>query len=394
MTKTVAVNVFKGLHNTADPLQLGNSYLTQADNLDISEHGRLSTRDGFYPVRSGSFSGAFNTRDFSRAYFIDSGVLLERSAIDGSYTPLLSGLSDAPMHWAEINRQVYFNNGIDSGVINENGSILPMKWDAPTPPDLSAGSGALPAGLYRVCCSYLLNDGRETGTGDVSEIQLSEGSSLLMAQIAQVDGAQTLVYLAPANSTVFQLAFVANGPSGVWASPPELLGSELRYHALNSLPDSASNLAFFQNKLRAMQALPSDGQTIIWSSQPNAWHLWDYADYIAVPGVGVWIAEHPKALIIATTTEIYAYDGDSLTRLATWGSVPGQSVVVDDNGDLIFWTTRGVCSALPFETLTEQVSLIPGSTASACLIRKDGGKKYVVSLRKGGQPFNARNPII
>ena len=183
---------FKGLNNVSDPLRLGLSWLVGADNVNITDTGAIEKRNGYAQAQTGSFTGAYTTLDFQRMYLVDNGIL---RTFEGAV--LKTGLSAAPMHWAEINDQVFFNNGTDRGVILPDNTVLDWAWAVPAAPNVAPGTGTLPAGAYQVRCSYVLADGRETGTGDSAEITMSGTQSLTISDIPHIAGAVTKVYIAP-----------------------------------------------------------------------------------------------------------------------------------------------------------------------------------------------------
>lgn len=109
---------FRGLNNVSDPLRLDMSWLVQADNVNISNTGGISKREGYVLHRSGTFKSAFSTIDFKRMYLATASDI---QTFDGVVIQALS--SSAPLYWAEVNRDVYFNNGTDSGVIHPDHSV-------------------------------------------------------------------------------------------------------------------------------------------------------------------------------------------------------------------------------------------------------------------------------
>lgn len=296
------IKTFKGLNNVADPLRLGMNWLVTADNVNVTDTGGLEKREGYALTRAGAFRSVFVTRDFSRMYLATT-TGIQTFAGEVIYTLT----STEPMHWAEVNEYVYFNNGVDSGVIAPDNSISLWR-DAP----VSEGAGF---------------------KGDDGEVQ------------------------------------------------PVLYGT---------LPLGTSVIQFWGGRMYAAQYFPSENQTVVWASEPMGFHLFNLdSGFFMLPGQVLMLAPHDKALVVGTDAAIYSYDGQKLAPLAEYGVVPGPHWSVDGER-IIFWTARGVCSALPFTNLTEQsVSVAPGVRAGGCVIRSGGQKRYVAVLQQGGSAFNS-----
>lgn len=109
---------FKGLNNVTDPMRLDMAWLTQADNVHVTDTGALTKRDGYALARSGDFRSAYSTLDHSRLYLATANQIQTH---DGRAVYSLT--SDAPLYWAEVNGNVYFNNGADSGVIGPDHEV-------------------------------------------------------------------------------------------------------------------------------------------------------------------------------------------------------------------------------------------------------------------------------
>lgn len=375
---------FKGLNNTSDALRMGLGWLSTADNVNVTNTGALSKRAGYIQAKIGEFRSAFTTFDFNRFYAV---VGLTLTDYDGVVIDTLSVLD--PMFWTEINDHVFFNNGTDSGVIHPDNSVLMWRWATPTAPTVAAVTGSLPAGTYQVRCTYLLDDGRETGTGDAAEITLTDGQALQISNIPIGLGTQTNVYIAPANSDVYQLYATTRATALTFNTSPDTLGRDLLNAFLDPLPQDTSVTCAWKGRVYAAQYMPSEGQTAIWFSEPLAFHLFNLnSNFILVPGQVHMLAAHDEALLIGTSDRVYAYRGDKLEQLAAYGVLPGWHDDRDD-GTVYFWTTRGVCSALPFTNLTErQVSVAPGVRAGGCLVRDGGQKRYLAVIQQGGSAFN------
>ncbi len=384
------VKSFSGLNNISDPLRLGLGWLAQADNVDSTDTGALTKRAGYARTLVGALTAAYATEDFARLYVVDGGTL---KVMQGATALALKTLaSPAPMYWAEINNQVFYNNGIDRGVILPDNSVLAWDWPTPGAPRVAAVTGSLPAGLYQVRCTFTLPDGRETGAGDSAEIMLAEGQALQISGIPLITGNYTNVYIAPANSTVYQRAYMLLTTTAfVWNDSPDALGQDLPTALLDPLPLGAEIIQSWKGRMYAAQYLPSEDQTVVWSSEPLGFHLFNLNNsFFMVPGKVLMLAAHAEALLVGTDQRIYSYTGEKLDQLAPYGVVPGQHWSKDDDR-ILFWSSRGLCAALPFLNLTEtQVSVAPGLSAGGIVVRDKGQKRYVVALQRGGPPaFNS-----
>jgi uncharacterized surface protein with fasciclin (FAS1) repeats len=136
--------------------------------------------------------------------------------------------------------------------------------------------------------------------------------------------------------------------------------------------------------------MPEVDQTAIWFSQPLGFHLFALSsDFFMVQGEVTMLAPTESALIVGSTNSVYSYNAEGLSKIADYGVVPGQHWSKDDNR-ILFWTTRGVCSALPFTNLTEKnVSVAPGVRAGGCLVRTGGQKRYLSVIQQGDSAFNS-----
>lgn len=387
------ITQFFGLNNASDPLRLGLGWLALADNVDVTNTGSLVRRAGYERLATAALSGAFATRDGARMYVV-SDTMMFRADEAGTLLPILPLTSAERMHWAEVNKQVFFNNGTDRGIFTAGGDLRPWAWDVPDVPRLTAQTGSLPAGLYMACCTFVLADGRETGAGPASIIALSDGAALGVFDVPQSPGCTTRLYIAPADSTVFQLAASACPASFTWNHSPDELGVELSSQFNNPLPNGADVIQHWRGRMYAAQYMPAQSQTVVWMSDPMAFHLFDLdSGFFLVPGRVHALAPVPDALLVGTDAEIYAYTEDAMTLLAPYGVPPGEAWAFadDDANGVLLWTKRGVCSALPFKNITQDyVSVAPGVQAGAALVRTGGEKRFVATLKAGDSAFNPR----
>jgi hypothetical protein len=379
------IKAFKGLNSVSDPMRLDMSWLVQADNINITDTGGIAKRSGYALSRAGGFASAYSTLDFSRIYLATAANIQDFA---GKIIAALS--STAPMSWCEVNKQVFFSNGTDSGVIMPDDTVLPWAWPTPSAPAVTAVTGSLPVGVYQVRCTYVLDDGRETGTGGAAEITLTEGQALQISATPSVAGARTNIYIAPANSEVFQLFANTRATALTFNTSPDTLGRDLLNAFLDPLPPGTDVIQAWRGRVYAAQYMAPEDQTVLWFTEALGFHLFNLnSNFIIVPGHVHMLAPHDSALLIGTESRVYAYDGTKLDQMADYGVIPGQHWSRDGER-LLFWTLRGLCAALPFTNLTEkQVSVAPGVRAGGCVIRTGGQKRYLSVIQQGGSAFNS-----
>lgn len=385
-TSKQPVTAFKGLNNVTDPIRLSMDSLVQADNVDLTNNAGLIRCSGFTKrTTNTAISGAYATKDMKRLFVIDSGELRQMNT-DLTYTVLLTGLSANQTWFEEINGVVYYANGVDYGVI-EGPSVRP--WginEPPIAPNLSFTSGNLPQGTYQVCCTFVDSRNLESGNSDIAVLRGS--GQLNIDGIPQRAGYTTNVYATLHDGTVFYLLKRAAGVSATYSTEANL-GTEIPFWG-TSVP-RGTVIAYFQGQLYIAESFPQYDSTAIWCSLPLRYHHFDYSgEGIVVPGTVLMMKASEDTLIIGTERQIFAWDGDKLTELADYGVVPGRHASKLGT-KLYFWSLRGLCSAMPFENMSEDtLSVAPGASAGATVIEKDGMRRYVVALRKDGSAYNRR----
>jgi hypothetical protein len=386
-TTKQAVSGFKGLNNVADPLRLSLDWAVQADNVDITQTNALARCEGYTRATTNvAITGAYSTKDFSRLYVIDSGELREMSPNLATYKVLKTGLTAAPVWFDEVNSQVFYTSGTDFGLLTPQGWL---PWGVPSPTTTPTGTwtgGALPQGLYQVVCTFVNAQGVESGNGPLMTM---EGSGQInLTDIPQLADHTTNVYVTRQNGTVLFLLDEGAGTSTTYNTDGGL-GREIPYWGTD-VP-RGSIVAYFGGQLFCAEPYPQHDYTAIWNSLPLQFHHFDYAtEGIAVPGIVQMMKACEKGLVIGTDDKIFLYDGEKLEQLADYGVVYGWHGSTHED-KLFFWTLRGLCSAMPFQNLTEQnVSVAPGSSAGGMVLEKDGMRRYVVALRTGGESYNRR----
>ena len=386
------VSAWKGLNNVGEYTRTGIEWLAVADNVDVTDTGRIETREGFTRRIAQPMTGGFSTRDHQRSYVVSPGWV-SRVTPDLQLRQIAPLAGTQRMHWAQVNGDVYFSNGVDYGRISEDDAFSPWTLGTPGPVALSAVRGNSTPGTYQVACTYATADGRESGAGPAQTITLTDGQAIAVSGIAQKAGASARVYVTPANSSVFGLAGVTTATTMTVSADPNTLGEALLTQFIGDVPQGCTVLCYFKGSMYASMYMPNLDASAIWYSRPMQPHLFDQAeDYLMVPGEVRAMADAGEALVIGTSLALHAYNGEGLTELAPYGMPAGWPSTIDpDTKKVLLWTDRGICRALPFENLTQStVSVPPGMQAGLSLVQRDGQKRLIATLVSGGNSFNQR----
>lgn len=384
---------FRGLNNVSDGLDLGLSWQRTADDVDVTNTGRIQRRRGYLRrVTQAANSGAYATLDEQRAFVVDNGVLKSVNP-DLTVTTLESGLSTDPMYFDEWAGVVFCTNGTDYRTIQPNNRV--KKWGVPAAPvpRVFLGTGVLPEGLYRVCSTLVDADGIEGSNSDVAVVQVATDKSILI-EVSAVAGYTTNVYVTAADGATYYLLAASVVGSVVYSCAPDRLGAELRFW-FTDVPRGGMP-CMHAGRAHLAEYFPDQDQSLILFSKPLAFHTFDIGqDAFAVPGRALMLkpagSSAPDTLIIGTDRAVYAWNGAALALLAAYGVVPGHHDALKDGRQRYFWTERGLCRAMPFQNLSDRVlSVDPGAFCGATVIERDGNVRYLVALQRGGHAYNAQ----
>lgn len=199
----------KGMNNRASEFDLPEKTLRDAYNVDITNNGRARRRRGSTLIETGS--GRHSVFAYGSHFLFVRGDQL-RYGLPPSAVALRQGLTlGEPMYYTVVNEEIYFSNGIITGKIQADGSLVP--WGVLTPissPVVSAtGAGALQAGRYQVAVVHVSPTGEESGARAPAVVDVGDGGGIQVLALPQsVDGYATTirVYRSQANGEVLYWA--------------------------------------------------------------------------------------------------------------------------------------------------------------------------------------------
>jgi len=366
--------------------------LTQADNIDIDDRQRIRRRrDSRKVIDMPGLTAAWATPDESRLFLVISGTLYEVSGSALGLIALANNLSDNETHWATDGERVYVSN--ESGdLVIDGGEAYSMAIPIPIPPLISIVSGNLPAGRYLATMALEDPRGRQ---GPACEI---------VAITALSDGAGLQFYLPDIPAGYTPRYFVSRMNDDALRHAAQVvhdidqLGAVMEEQQYDGqVPPAGGPIAWSGGRLWKGIDGMSDGTGMVVASDPYWPHIFHFGTYdFITPGKVTALADMERAgLLVGTDRRILVNSLDEgLNELADYGVIPGQSLAFDDNGVVYFWTTRGLCRALPFENLTDsRVSVPPGDRCAVGIVRSCGFERVVTLTRVRASKANeADNP--
>jgi hypothetical protein len=204
--------------------------------------------------------------------------------------------------------------------------------------------------------------------------------------------AGTNIYLTLPDGTEYRQAATTTAP--VTTVTPTQRAELLLSMGTQGMPPGIEMISYFGGQFYGTVYMAQQDQTVLWCSDPLAYHLWrpDTEGFL-LPGRVAMLKNHAeKGLVLGTTQRCYFYDGDKLDAIADYGVVPGEAGDVDGEGMVYFWTERGICKAMPFANMTEaKVSMPPGQLARSKLLYLGGIMQFVTLTEGTSQAFNQRS---
>jgi hypothetical protein len=389
---------FSGVVNTRSRKDTGLSALVNATNVYVSDTKKVTRRDGYSIYRSGNVQSAYGCGD--NLYIVDNGSLY-RSRSTTQNDLIASGFTGSRYEWDDTNGDAYFANGIEAGILRGD-QLLPWRLTLPAVSSVAVVSTReLPGTVlnvgktytnatFRVCATYETSDGRESAPSEIVEIVSSPLTSLLRVSVPTAY-ARTNIYCTEADGTNFRLVATTTGTTVTFN--PLVGGRELTTLHKSSLPAGVTHVAIARAVCFVAQYLPEQDVSVVWMSEPLAFHLWDEADgFFVVKGEVGLLLSNNGGLLVGTTDAVYQYNLDGeLKELCDYGVVPGSAGDTDAEGMAYFWTVRGICKAMPFENLTENdVSMPAGLRVASKYVYVNGMQQFITVAQGGGDSFNAR----
>lgn len=191
--------------------------LRVADNVDISKDGKPQRRDGYEQIQTSTTNHSLYCDGWPFGFQVRDGSLCTVTE-DGSYTPIVTGLS----LWDQLtyvtwNDRVYWSNGSRNGEVRLDGDIYPLGVEMPPPPVVQAvAGGGLFEGEYQVTLTWQRANGEEGGAPEGVLVFVDANGGIRVSDIptpADTSLVRANIYVTQANGDIFYRS--ASVPRGV-----------------------------------------------------------------------------------------------------------------------------------------------------------------------------------
>jgi len=399
--KTVPISFAKGLANRQAETKLPPGYARAAVNVDISNDGVVSRREGYtlFAALPGAHS-LWSHPGFMYA-LVAAGDKLYSLTAEGVLEQAASGLSGGDVHYCMTPIGVYWSDGNVCGKVTLAGDA--RAWGVETPSNIAVAAlsaGGMDAGAYSVSATFVNSDGEEGGATALKSVDVLAGGGITVSVPTAVDFnvTEVRVYVTTANGQELQYAgSVVPGSTYMVVATPR--GRRLDTNFMRPVPPMR------YPQLKHGRLIGAVDRRLVWS-EPMRYGLYRYAtNFASLPATITMVAAADATaflMYIGTDARAYKFEGESLeqatlTVLAHIGVVPGSMAMVSPDALAIegvttwspVWVdktgvpTAGVQgTAVPLHT---KFAYPQFAAMAATFFQKDGDSRYIAAGR-GSRP--------
>lgn len=398
------IKQFKGINNVTPAERLESGELRDAVNVDIDHTGKVSRRKGYRYVWAEDCHSLWS--DSKNYCLFRSGDALKRlTRVNGAWAvaTLRSGLEiRRKMAFFQQNKEVYFSDGVVTGVIQADNVI--REWGITVPSGMltldTDPVGLLPAGSYQVTSTFLTADGRESGAERGSQITLTADGGIRVSNMQPPASSGIVtrrVYVTTTNSDIFYLA--GSIPVSDTSVVITTTGTGVKLRTQFMTPAPAGTIVSSYNA----RMIIVSGDTV-WYSEPFA-HEWfmKYRNYLMFAGqITMFVVVGEGAYVSADRT--YFLSGDSPEKFTVVPvtdsvAIAGTAVVANAQdlkmegveGLVALWTSDdgmfvGTSTGKVINVTKGKVAFDSSEEGTALLKERGGLNQYVSLLREADQP--------
>jgi hypothetical protein len=376
------------LRNTVSEERQPLGALTHADNILIDNSGTIIRRKGNVKIASGEISSSYGTRDNSAIYIVDDGSVY---LFDGvTFTLICDGIGTETARWCEESSSLVFLKSEQRFIGIANG-IDVIELDIPVVSDstVELKVGKLPKMKIGLSAQYV---NKSTGLR----------GALSTPQIVDVDENSSLLITVPPLADYYVNLYGFFEGTGAWVLIGEFENviiipdypttnepADDIYFDVTGIPTDITAMTFHAGKI-AVATITDNKTSLITFSLPNIYHLFETANAIEIPDLITSIMSVKGHLLITCMRSIFVFDGESLQRLANYGTPVGRPICLLPDNSALIWTNRGVCKYPDFQNVTEGIFSIPaGFGCNTSTMDVEGSQFLTIATDDLGEAYNA-----
>lgn len=225
-------------------------YLREAVNVDLTQFGHPIRRKGYTLSASGYTHSLWSDPSIDYGLCVHDGWLCKVSATE-VLTPLKEVHAYSRVSYAVVNQEVFWSNGLETGRVDEEGTL---HWGMPEPaaPVLAVvNGGALAAGEYKVAAVYVDEFDEEYGASDVAVKKVEDAQALEVTVPGSwpVEAVAVRVFVSQPNGEIFYETFTVQSPGKATVHPGMLgVGRELETQDLKQ-PKPGKIVRYFNGRV-------------------------------------------------------------------------------------------------------------------------------------------------
>lgn len=364
----------KLVHRTPDNSTA--TYLSKADNVDISEDRTIRRRGG----RTLAIPGKAHS-----LWADDKGAV---AVVDGQLLALSADLAPTVLRTGMPSARVSYSRGADGAVYWTNGAVLrkvqqgadrPIAERQPGQPSVTVGAGGLRSGRYLVSVTI---DGPagESAPSEPLVVVVSGGGGGALTLTTPLEAGQKLrAYVSGPNGDV--LTFAGESGTGVLFIPTYQGDGRVLSTRLAPMPPGQL-VAHFDARLVVAAG------NVVWFSRPWHYGMTDpIVDYIPLPERVTVLAPMPTGLFIcADKTYFLPPGGAQLREVLPFGGVEGTAGRIPEDGRAFWHSPRGLVIAAPdgsASAVQNDVLTFPAAQSGASLWRERDGSRHILASTAG-----------
>lgn len=260
-------------HAVFQPQEKLPARLMRAMNCTLDDAGKPHLRPG--AALAGALVAGLSGCAFTGGILVQDGDSLILNP-QGARQTLASGLATARISFHEHLGSVYWSNGINRGLVRDNGTLTNWGLDVAPTPDCSVVSGAMAAGDYLVALSFVDGNGVESAADLAALITVGTDQGISVTQPSvPTDVTEVRVWCTEANGETLYSAGSAL-PSGFPFAISDITDEPLRTQFFT--PPILGDVLFTYHGFLMI----GDGQFLFPSSGVNT-HLFDPTEAEARP---------------------------------------------------------------------------------------------------------------